>query len=400
MKKLGLILAGVLGAALPMIGCGDDDSGSVDAGKKFDAGVKSDGGKVDADTTHGTVEDLFFACTQDADCMNSDSECIQTPYFTDKVCLPNCDSTADCPIDSYCYKSATAELAAMKNHCGLSLCGEQLDPNNHSLGVTGGPCQLGAETLLPVVERLNGICFPIDDGILGQCIEAGSQTVGMPCDVAERTREGNLCDQDSLCISPQGAIIGSCAKICDPRTILTRAAGDNSGCPTGEDCKDNSSGLTLKDPMNRTVVLRQTLGFCTEETACMTVGANTCPADSAGVPQGCMTTNELRATGICSINGTGAVALGGTCSLVTPTTDAEECMSGSLCFGETGSGVCNAVCDIAPLGQTTGTDGGAAVALVTCETGKTCKSQLFSVGRDQLPDTEDDVFTIDWGFCE
>ncbi len=387
MKKL----VSLLSLGLFLCACGDDGNGT-NVSVKPDAKPKADGGPdagpADAGVRVGGTVPNFAACKNISECVDPEAECVPTWYFqNEKSCLPKCKDTSECPVDSYCFESTSAMFVAMKDHCAWSLCGEQLDPANHSIGVTGGACELGGESALPKEKRLPGWCNPVNDGVLGVCQEVGTQKPGEECD-PDRARGGNVCDATGTCLTAQGALVGTCGKFCDPKTILTRATGDNSGCGTGEDCQDASYAFLRKNAMGGDDPVRVTLGVCIKDvTACRTVGATDCPKDAMNRDQGCLPTNPLRATGLCSQYATGSLAADATCPALTPDTpDDQQCVAGTVCGG---SMKCETMCDIAHLGEM-------GAALVTCATGKSCKSIDWPGGDG----TADDTKSLDWGICQ
>jgi hypothetical protein len=407
-----LILAGT-------VACGDD-------GGTNDPIPDGGGGTPDAGpdaSTGGTVED-FDECVVDTDCKNTGSDCRMVGWTASKQCLPACTSTDQCGFNTYCYPSNSSttlgtNFAFMANHCWFSICGP-----GRANGDTGGACKLGKEAGIPAGEQLDGFCLPIEDGLFGQCLEAGTVAAGGACDLSAPTRSGHNCDTASLCVGQSGAAAGTCAQVCDPRKVLT---GGDDCTNAAEDCMDSSSLNTYSDGSTA----RSTVGFCNDVTACALIGPNTCPTG-----QGCAFTNPLRGTGICDASAEGNVALGATCG---GTGDDKECAAGNLCLstcrkecdhptprpGHLG-GSCTTTTDCVQQGNTCDANicvlacGGVSdqpcpepstctgnrcvlpAGTVDCNgavAGTTCKPVPWDSGNDMQSGTADDVFTSDWGMC-
>jgi hypothetical protein len=414
-------LVGSLGLLLLLgpVACGGDDD---NPGVTPDAAPSADAGP-DAAPAGGTVED-FDECAADADCKNTGSDCRQVGWTNSKQCLPSCESTAQCGFGTYCYPSNSSTtlgtpFAFMANHCWFSICG----PGRQN-GETGGACKMGKEAGIPAGEQIDGFCVPIEDGLFGQCLEAGDVAAGGACDLANPTRAGHNCDSASLCVGASGAASGTCAQVCDPRKILT---GADDCTNAAEDCMDQSSVNTYSDGSTA----RSTLGFCNDVKACSTVGPNTCASG-----EGCAFTNPLRPTGVCDPAAQGNVAVGATCG---GTGDDKECQAGSACLttcrklcdnpaprpGQMG-GSCTATADCKQVDNTCvdnvcvrscgGVNDQACPEPSTCTGGKCvlpasttdcngalagskCQTVGWDDGNDMTAGTADDTFTSDWGIC-
>lgn len=394
MRKFGLVSFLALGlAAFGAAACGDDDGNTPDATvlPPDGGGTAADAPPMGADAmvTRGDIEDFFDPqgrnCTVDNDCKNPESHCRPIPYLQGmpKQCIPPCAASTDCPFNTVCYKTNNAQFVFMKDHCWISLCG----PFNMN-GTTSGACQLGVDSFAGLTngpaDRFPGWCYPISDDEFGQCLEAGNVPVGGTCDFTTQTRDGLNCDSTSLCVGQQGNPQGRCAKVCDPKQILT---GGNPGCPAMEECFDSSNYITDLD-------FRQTIAFCLSDIkACATIADNTCPNDASGNAQGCAPTNPLRPTGICDPSATGLLPANAPC---TPggMGAANQCTAGTLCYGAGGTTTCEKICDIPAAMGTPVVDCAAALP------GSTCKSILWDAGDDMTPGTMDDTRTADWGACE
>ncbi len=421
MRKLGFAM---LLACTAAVGCGGgDDGGDIDAvALPPDADPNAPDAMPtlpDADQGGGPIAD-FDVCNVDADCMNPNSDCRAVPWIGgDKNCIPRCDASADCPFSTYCYPTGGGALgpsfALMGDHCWFSLCGEAFGPAMTPNSRTGGPCNLGVEAGVPAADQLPGWCLPIDDAYFGQCIEVGSLGAGSTCDFTTQTRGGANCDATTLCIGQSMAAQGTCAQICDPRRILEDTA---TGCTTaGQGCQDGSSIITYSDGSTA----RQTIGFCNDLTACKLIGANTCPNDTMGNPQGCVLSNSLRPTGFCDETGSGPLATGTACPAptMTPPPEAMQCAPGNLCnqpaggaftceaYCKTPPRTCAAATDCAPSesclgsvcvlnGYTTGPD----VDCTTIDPAFTCQGLLWDLGFDNMGGTMDDNITRDFGTCQ
>lgn len=330
---------------------------------------------IDAALPRGDIEDFFDsegrACAVDLDCANPLSHCRPIGLFVGSPmqCIPACADSDECPFGTVCYTDPV--LVSMADHCYLSLCGEAFFN-----GVTGGPCQLGAEIGNPLDEQFPGWCFPFSDGVYGQCMEVGTVPEGGVCDYLTQTREGANCDAFSLCVGTPAEPSGTCARQCDPTAILTATP---TGCDAGQACLDVSRHYG-SDPAQ----LRGTIGYCVAgETACSTIAANTCPDDPAtGEAQGCGPTNPLRPTGLCDPASSGAVATGGGCDPV-GTTDATQCVPGGFCR-DAAAPTCEQICDLGTA------------PTVECAFG-TCTALVWDAGNPIDPG--DDGYTADWGTC-
>src|SRR5687768_2020613 len=126
MRKFGL--ASLLVMSVAAIGCGDDDGGADAVVITADGGPTVDSGEPDAnEVTPGTVPD-FGDCVEDEDCLNTpDSECIPIGFLqgAPKTCMPKCNATNDCPMDTVCYPTGGGNwgpnAALMGDHCWFSL---------------------------------------------------------------------------------------------------------------------------------------------------------------------------------------------------------------------------------------------------------------------------------------
>lgn len=395
MKKFACVWAAAAAMSLGLAACGGDDGDTPDAPPPIDA-VQIDAVPViDAITGDRNIPD-FEQCVFNDDCENLNSDCRLVFWSGEsgtKMCLPRClddagvEDNSMCPFGFYCVPinggNYTSNAAVMGGHCIYSFCGPMVEN-----GVTGGACKVGGE-MWPSTDGLaDGWCYPISDGEYGQCLEAGTVAEGGQCDfdVPEQTRDGDNCDSTTLCIGQEGNPIGTCARICDPATIDNDPA-TNTGCPTGEDCYDSSAIITW-DPASKA---RSTIGFCTDVMACQTLPANTCPNDpDTGDVQGCYPTNSLRPTGICIPEANGTVAVGDACPQ-NPTGDAQECVPGALCVGDSATTMsCTQMCDAA----------GTAINCADVDPTYTCQSILWDLGWDTDPAaTDDDRYTEDWGIC-
>jgi len=396
---------------------GDDDDAPDAAAGGADAGA-------DAGTT-GLVAD-FDECTGDADCAGANSDCRMVGWTQRKECLPACEATSECGFNTYCYPDNAstvlgANFAFMAGHCWFSICG----PGRQN-GETGGACQLGAEAALPAAQQLPGYCLAIEDGLFGQCLEAGDVAAGGTCDFGTPVRGGNNCDGASLCVGQTGAPSGTCAATCDPRKLLT---GVDECADPAQDCFDQSSLITYSDGSTA----RSTVAFCAAVQACTVIGPSPCPAG-----EGCAFSNPPRATGRCDPTATGHLTPGHACG---GTGDAVECQAGSACLG-----TCLTLCDLpAPR---PGQLGGACVAATDCKqigttctgnvcvqacggamdfdcpepttcqggfctrpaartvdcnaatAGTSCQPVRWENGSDMTAGTADDVYAADWGVCD
>ncbi len=364
----------------------------------------------------GTVAD-FGTCRSPTDCINPNSQCILVTLTGASECLPQCTATATCPFNTYCYPVGGGtvlgqSVAAMANHCWYSICGE-LEMN----GTTGGACMLGAESGATAANQLPGWCLPIDDGVFGQCLEAGTVAPGGACNftAGTQTRGGANCDATSLCVGMAGAAMGTCAQVCNPANILT---GTPTGCTVAtEGCFDSSSVITQVSAMGAVMVNRQTIGFCAAGAVpCGLIGTlNACPNDATGAAQGCVQTNSLRPTGICDPMGAGVLTAGTMCVAPTPATpDTGRCAAGTLCNGAAAAMTCQTFCTTAPptctatapcpAPMTCPTPGSACAVPYPVENcaalGLTCRSLVWDTGFDMTPGTPDDNHTADWGTCQ
>ncbi len=416
-RFLALLLPLLLAGTAACGGSGGDDDGTLPDAGHHDAGIDA--------TVGGPVAD-FDTCVTDADCKNVGSDCRMVGWTASKQCLPACTSNDQCGFNTYCYPANSSsalgtQFAFMSNHCWFSICG----PVRQN-GQTGGACKLGKEANIPAGSQIDGFCIAIEDGLFGQCIEAGQVAAGGTCDLANPQRGGANCDSTSLCVGGSGAAQGKCAQVCDPRKVLT---GGDDCTNAAEDCMDQSSVNAFSDGSTS----RSTLGFCNDVQACSTVGPNTCPTG-----QGCAFTNPLRPTGVCDPAAEGSVVLGATCG--GGTGDDKECQAGSACLGSacrklcdgpgprpgqlggtcTGNTDCvqqNNTCDTGKCVQACGgLQDPACPAPSTCVTGHcalpassvdcnaaaagtSCKSVGWDSGNDMQNGTADDTFTADWGVC-
>ncbi len=405
MRSIALCVSVVLA------GCGGGDGGDDDVVVPDAEGEPPDAEAPDGPPT-GPIAD-FEVCDFDTDCENPASDCVPIAWNgNEKQCIPSCEATSECPFNTYCYPAGGGalgpEFALMGEHCWYSLCGEGLGAGS----TTGGACSLGAESGVPAGDQLPGWCLPIEDQTFGQCLEAGDLGAGATCDFSVQIRGGANCDATTLCIASAGSSQGTCAQLCDPRRILSDEA---TGCSVaGEQCFDASNLITYADGSTA----RQTIGFCNDVTACKLIGANTCPNDGTGQPQGCAPTNSLRPTGICDPSGSGSVALGGACALGGG--DSQECTPGALCSDEGGAGFsCDAICRTPPR-ACAGTDTdcepsehcnvdhcelnggyslGPDVDCAAINPAYTCQDHFWDVGADGTFGTTDDVHTGDFGTC-
>ncbi len=409
--------------AAGLTGCGDDNEGDDDV-------TLPDGGPdagPDAAVT-GTVAD-FDECAADDDCAGAGSDCRMVGWTASKQCLPACESTDQCGFNTYCYPENSSsvlgtQFAFMAGHCWFSICG----PGRQN-GETGGACKMGKEASIPVGEQLDGFCIAIEDGLFGQCLEAGDVAAGGACDLADPTRDGANCNSTSLCAGQTGAAQGTCQQVCDPRKILT---GEDDCTVATEDCFDQSSMNTYADGSTA----RSTLGFCSGDIqACAIVGPSTCPSG-----EGCAFTNPVRETGVCDPAAAGSVALGAACG-GTPAGDATECGAGAACLGTCFSlcdgpatrpgqlgGTCTVTTDCKQLNNTCvagiceqacgGAMDFACPAPTTCvnqkctapathtidcnglTAGTRCQPLRWDNGFDMTANTADDVFAADWGVCD
>jgi hypothetical protein len=357
--------------------CGgdDDDGGTADAGP--------DAGGADAMLdAGGGAKDDFAECAVDDECAPT-SDCRQVGWFSGnfKVCMPRCQTTAECPFNTFCYPDVPGQpsFAFMKDHCWFSLCGP--DPG---VGTINGACKLGEEVNLPAGEQLDGFCVSINDASFGQCVETGSVAPGGACDFANPTRGGANCDQTSLCLGQQGQAQGTCFEMCDPEKILSGAPG-NCGAVANTQCLDRTEVRTIADAMGTTVITA-TFAYCDDVTACSIVGANTCPAG-----EGCVQTNPARPTGVCDPAGFGEIDVNAACTPPQQSTPAaQRCDPGSICFGAQGATTCQAFCDRPASGT----------PVVTCGGGTTCAQVLWDEGTDTMAGTADDNLTQGWGLCQ
>lgn len=369
--------------AVAVCGCGNGDHGAVDAAP-HDAAPPSDA--PDAMTPsdaggHGNVQDFFDPvngpCVIDGDCANPLSDCrpIGRLRNSPKQCIPRCTTGDDCPFSYTCYQSDSVTLGVdqMKGHCWLSLCGP-LAAN----GDTGGACVRGYDIPgQPTAQTAPGACAPLDDGAFGICEEVGTVAAGGTCDFATQTHGGANCDATSLCIGLSGMPTGTCKAVCDPRAILTAMP---TGCTGTTQCLDRSKVVTYADGVT---IDHRTIGWCDDITACATLAPNTCPPAAGGMMQGCLPTNPLRATGECSPDAAGLLAIGATCPSM-PMSPTQECVAGAACIG----GTCRQLCD---TGMT---------PTVTCVPGTTCMPVLWDKGFDGVSPSLDDDKTITWGSCD
>jgi hypothetical protein len=364
--------------ASSLVACGGGDDADAP-----DNGPGPGGADAGPDGPMPGTKQAFDDCAVTEDCPVG-NDCRQVGWFTGnfKVCMPKCQTSNDCPFNSYCYPDIPGQpqFAFMKDHCWFSLCGP--DPQN---GTVNGPCKLGAETRLPAAQQRDGYCTSINDASFGQCIESGSVAPGGACDFSNPTRGGKNCDSTSLCLGQSGQTQGTCFQSCDPEKILTGAPG-NCGAVAGSECLDRTDVRTVVDMAGTPTVITATFAYCDTVKACKLVGPNTCPTGQA-----CVQTNPARITGVCDASGAGEIDAFQACTPPQASTPAAmRCDPGSFCFGPQGASKCEPFCDRPASGT----------PAVTCQGGTTCTQVLWNAGTDMMAGTPDDNRTQGWGLCQ
>ena len=345
------------------VACGD----AGPDGDVADAPAFGDAAGADAspagDAAPMSVAD-FQACGSTIECANPASECLPVaPLGGASLCLPSCDASDQCPVDTFCWARADGPYALLLGRCFWSYCGESFDN-----GATGGPCRVGAEQDIPWAEQVPGWCYPFQDGAWGLCLEYGDVEAGGECDgLLDRCRGDGCrnCGPGTVCIT------GTCHALCDP-TLLLEPSGEPP-CGTEQGCRDRSEVHVFD-----TGVGLGSWGTCEPGDACLTVGGSPCPSSTTGQEQGCLPTNPVRPTGFCDPTAAGDLAVGDVCPAGGPAGDEHECVAGSLCVTGAGGSSCESLCD---LGQ----------SLSPCEGGTTCQQILWSA--DPM------IRTQDWGTC-
>jgi hypothetical protein len=344
------------------IACGD--AGGAD--DETDAAAFSDGASSDtfpaSDAAPMSVAD-FRPCGATIECLNPDSACLPVaPLDGVSLCLPRCEVSAECPVDTFCWASTDGPYALLKGRCFWSYCGESFDN-----GETGGPCRVGAEQGIPWSEQLPGWCYPFHDGIWGLCLELGDLGAGEACDPPEDRCRGDGCKN---CGPGTACVAETCREVCDPRLLVE---GGTPACPTEHGCRDRSEVHVFDTGLGR-----GSWGTCEPGTACLTVGEATCPMSSTGQPQGCQPTNPIRPTGFCDERASGTLDPGATCQGDPPAGDEHECAAGTLCVTRASTSTCEPLCDLAETRS-------------PCAGDATCQSILWSI--------DPAIRTQDWGTC-